>query len=197
MGVKMIMSEGGRPLRLFFALIADKVQEPLAEVYSYLNKFPHALKTVAPQNYHITLKFLGETGIDTYKKLRDDFARLTLKAGPIGFKLQGLGGFPDEKRARVIWCGLITDLTGVRTIYERIENVSEKHGFKKEGREFTPHYTLARTRRDRKLPNEIIRFLSENKHTFYGESHFRSIVLFKSELGTQGSRYTALEEVPL
>ena len=191
------MSEDGRPLRLFFALTADGVQEPLAEVFSYLNKYPRVLKAVAPQNYHITLKFLGETSLDTYEKLRDDFTRLSLNIGPIGFKLQGLGGFPGEARTRIIWCGLITDPAGMRTIYESIENVSEKHGFKKEDKEFTPHFTLARTRRDRKLPNEIIRYLSENKNKLYGESHFRSIVLFKSELETQGAKYTALEEIRL
>jgi 2'-5' RNA ligase len=192
----MIMSEGG-PLRLFFALTADGVQEPLAEVFSYLSKFPRVLKTIGPQNYHITLKFLGETGFDTYKKLRDDFAGLALDIGPIGFKLRGLGGFPDEKRARVIWCGLIADPTRMRTIYRSIENLSENHGFKKEDRAFTPHFTLARTRREKKLPSEIVRYLSENNNTLYGESHFMSIVLFKSELGTQGAKYTALEEVRL
>ncbi len=184
-------------LRLFFALTADGVEKPLAEVYSYLNQYHRVLKTVAPQNYHITLKFLGKTGLDIYAKLREDFAGLALRTGPIGFRLQGLGGFPDATRARVVWCGLIADPAPIQTIFESIEKMSEKHGFKKEDREFTPHFTLARVRRDKKLPHELVRYLSENNNTFYGESRFRSVALFKSELGTEGAKYTALEEIRL
>ncbi len=191
------VSENEKSLRLFIALTADGVQKSLQEVYLYLNKYPDVLKTVSPRNYHITLKFLGETSLEKYKSLHEDFAHLIFDIGPIEFRLLGLGGFPDTKRARVIWCGLVADQAKVQMIYEKVEAMSEIHGFKKEDREFAPHFTLARTRRDKKLPDEIVQYLAKNKNTVYGESHFKSIVLFKSELGRKGPAYTPLGEISL
>lgn len=181
-----------RSQRLFFALVADGVQEPLQGVYAHLIKYPHLLKTVSPDNYHVTLKFLGETNSDTYTKLYDDFTRLSPGVRPVRFQLQGLGGFPDVKRARVIWCGLIADTADLRAIHECIESTSEKHGFKKENRAFTPHFTLARTRTDRKIPAEMAQYLADNRNTLYGEAVFDKIVLYRSEPGKNGPLYKEL-----
>jgi len=184
--------EDRRSQRLFFALVADGVREPLEGVYEYLNNYPNLLKTVSPDNYHVTIKFLGETDRGTYTQLHDDFDRLSLDVGPVQFELRGLGGFPDEKRARVIWCGLIADTLVLRMIHECIESLSEKHGFKKENRAFTPHFTLARTRSDRKIPAEMAQYLAENKDSHYGEGVFNRVILYRSELGKPGPIYREL-----
>jgi 2'-5' RNA ligase len=183
--------------RLFFALVADGVQEPLAGVYAHLNKYTPILKTVAPANYHVTIKFLGDTNFETFKKLHGDFKNLSLNIPGISFKLQGLGGFPNAARARVIWCGIKTDVSGIQIIQQRIEEVSEKHGFGREDRGFAPHFTLARVRRDAKIPSDLSKYLSDNKDTLYGEARFCRIVLYRSDLKKAGAVYAALEEIRL
>ncbi len=181
-------------LRLFFALPADGVQEPLKDVYRNMKKFDLQLKTVSPDNLHITLKFLGNTRYDIYEKLRDDFIKISFDVPPLIFKLNGLGGFPNVRRVRVIWCGLMGDVTGVDSIHRGIEDLAEKHGFKKETRGFTPHITLARVRNDQRSPAELMQYLEANRDTLYGEVQFSRLVLFRSELRKGGPVYTAMAE---
>ncbi|OHD67618.1 MAG: 2'-5' RNA ligase [Spirochaetes bacterium RBG_16_49_21] len=195
--VIIMTAEPESTLRLFFALHADGVRKSLRDVHRYLNNFTQKIKTVSPDHYHITLKFLGETRYDIFEKLRDDFKNTSFEVPPLVFKLKGLGGFPDGRRAGVIWCGISGDEAGIGTVYRSIEALTEKHGFKKETRAFYPHFTLARTRKDERLPPELAHYLAENKDTFYGEVRFSRIVLFRSDLRRDGPVYTALAEMRL
>jgi 2'-5' RNA ligase len=180
-------------LRLFFALPADGIQEPLDDVYRYIKKFDQ-VKIVSPGNFHITLKFLGNTRYDIFEKLRDDFTRISFSVPPLIFNLNGLGGFPNVRRARVIWCGLMGNVTGVASINRDIEDLAERHGFKKETRGFAPHITLARVRNNERLPEDLIQYLEDNGDTLYGKVQFNRLVLFKSELRKGGPVYSAMSE---
>jgi len=181
-------------LRLFFALPCDFVQDFLLPVYGRLNAVSRALKTVAPENYHITLKFLGETKQEIFQLLRQDFQRLDIDCAPVPYTLRGLGAFPDIRRARVLWCGLDLDISSISMVQDAIEGLCAKYGYKKENRAFQPHLTLARTRRDMKIPASIVEYVAANRNTFFGESIFKRIVLFKSDLRRDGPEYTSVEE---
>jgi len=188
-----MMNETGM-VRLFFALPCDFVQDFLRPVYERLNAFPRALKTVTPDNYHITLKFLGETKQETFRLLRQDFQRLDFDYAAVPYTLRGLGAFPDVRRARILWCGLDVDVGSASLIQNAVEGLCAKYGFKNENREFQPHLTLARTRKDMKIPASIAEYVAASKDTAFGESIFKRIVLFKSDLRRDGPEYTAMEE---
>ena len=181
-------------LRLFFALPCDLSHEFLRPVYGQLTAFPRALKAVAPENYHITLKFLGETKEEVFRLLRRDFQRLEIDYASVPYTLRGLGAFPDVRRARVLWCGLDLDISSINLFQNRIEELCAAYGFKKESRAFQPHLTLARTRRDMKIPASIAEFVTANRDTVFGRSIFNRIVLFKSDLRRDGPEYTPVEE---
>jgi RNA 2',3'-cyclic 3'-phosphodiesterase len=180
--------------RLFFALPADGIQDFLQPVYERLNTFPRALKTVAPENYHITLKFLGETKQEIFQLLHQDFQQLGINSQVVPYTLRGLGAFPDARRARVLWCGLDVNDSSICLIQNAIEELCVKYGFKKENRAFQPHLTLARTRKEMKTPVPLFEYITANRNTVFGESIFKRIVLFKSDLRRDGPVYTAVEE---
>ena len=181
-------------IRLFFALPAEGAQDFLRHAHGELNAFPRVLKTVAPKNYHITLKFLGETGPDVFRSLRQDFQLLNFDYASVPYVMRGLGAFPDVRRARVLWCGLDLDGGRIRLIQNAIEELCAPYGFKKENRAFQPHLTLARTRRDMKIPASLTEYIAANRDTVFGESTFKRIVLFKSDLRRDGPVYTPVEE---
>ncbi len=188
------MTNNTATIRLFFAMPADGLQEALRPVFERLTGFRRAVRPVGPDNYHITLKFLGETDQNTLNRLIDDYRTLDPSVPALPFTLRGLGAFPDIRRARVLWCGLDLDLTVMERARACIEDLSEKHGFKKESRPFQPHLTLARVRKDMKLPPDCAGYIAAHKDTVFGTSRFDRIVLFKSELRREGPLYTALEE---
>ncbi len=183
--------------RCFFALPARDAREALGPVQEELNRFSRILKTVEPENYHITLKFLGDTGESALASLRDDFRALDPGLPAIPFTLGGLGAFPDLRRARVVWCGLDLDRAVVERVRLLIEDIGEKNGFRKEPRPFQPHLTLARVKREMKLPPECAEYVTARKDTIFGKSVFDRIILFKSELRREGPLYTVLEEKAL
>jgi RNA 2',3'-cyclic 3'-phosphodiesterase len=184
-------------VRLFFALPADEASGLLRPVHERLAAFPRLLKTVSPEHYHITLKFLGETDEGTCARIREEFRAYRPGTGAVPYALKGLGCFPNSRRPRVIWCGLETDHGILTLIQGAIEEISSHFGFTREDRAFTPHLTLARTRGEGRLPGELAKLLAENAATAYGESRLCRIVLFKSVLGRGGPVYTALEELRL
>jgi RNA 2',3'-cyclic 3'-phosphodiesterase len=184
-------------VRLFFALPIPGADILLRPVYERLAAFPRLLKAVAPGQYHITLKFLGETETDTSRRLREDFRTYDPGIAAQPCVLKGLGAFPGIRRPRVVWCGLEMDRDALHCVQRDIENLAAVHGFAQESRPFAPHLTLARVRGEGKAPEELGRYLAENAATAYGDSRFDRIVLFKSELRKEGPLYTVLEEIRL
>lgn len=189
------MTHGGKSLRLFFALPLGEAGGFLRVVREDLACFPRILRAVAPENYHLTLKFLGDTADETRRSLVDGFHSLDLGSlPPLPFILEGLGAFPGSASPRVIWCGLTLDAAALEKIRSPIEALCYSHGFADETRPFRPHLTLARLRRNAKPPGELAAYLSSRKDTRYGESVFDRIVLFRSDLDRQGPRYSVLAE---
>ncbi|MBN1495611.1 MAG: RNA 2',3'-cyclic phosphodiesterase [Spirochaetes bacterium] len=183
--------------RLFIALTADGPGTFLRPVHELLAKFPRAVKPVSPVNYHITLKFLGETAEDTFHALRQEYRELRPGIPAQPFTLRGLGAFPGMRRPQVFWCGLDCDRDAIERIRVMTEDLAVRHGFRREERKFVPHLTLARVRRNAVLPRELSDYFAAHRDTVFGDSRFDRIVLFKSDLEREGPVYTALEEIIL
>ena len=59
--------------------------------------------------------------------------------------LQGIGAFPNFRRARVVWIGVEQE-PRLELLHHDLELACEQEGFEVEGRPFRPHITLARVR---------------------------------------------------
>ncbi len=184
--------------RLFFALpIDDALRESLEPVHEELLRHRNVLSVVSPENYHITVKFLGSVGEDTCQALIREFRALTGTGKSIPCRARGLGAFPAVSRARVIWCAMDTDIPALAHIREKIEELASSHGFDREIREFRPHLTLARVRKKERVSRDLTSFIENNRETLYGESSFSKLVLYESLLTRDGARYTELNTIPL
>ena len=61
--------------------------------------------------------------------------------------LDGVGVFPGGAEPRVLWVGVDGDLPSLLEVQRGIEEVLAGLGHAREGREFSPHLTVARLRR--------------------------------------------------
>lgn len=189
----MTPTEGS--LRLFFALPLGEAGDCLASVREELARFPRILRPVAPDHYHVTLKFLGDTPGETTRRIIDGFLSIYLDAiPPLPFIMEGLGAFPGSSAPRVIWCGLRVDHQALEKIRAPIEELCVSHGFAAETRPFRPHLTMARMRRGAGATDSLGNYLSSRRDARYGESVFDRITLFRSDLERTGPRYTVLAE---
>ncbi|MBI5682606.1 MAG: RNA 2',3'-cyclic phosphodiesterase [Deltaproteobacteria bacterium] len=150
----------------------------------------------APENIHLTLKFLGEV-----QEVQLDAITTAIKNTCIGINrfelsVNGINGFPNLNSPRVIWLGIKTCGNLLQTIYERLEAVLADLGFEKEKRRFSPHLTLGRIREPDK-ETDFKGILAHVKDAELGEFIADGIVLYKSELNPKGAVYTKLYECPL
>jgi RNA 2',3'-cyclic 3'-phosphodiesterase len=184
--------------RLFVALPIDKdVQELLYPTYEYLLSQDYMLKTVSPENYHITVKFLGECEGNVANAIESTFLGITIPQGEIPYTVKGLGTFPDIKKPSVLWAGLDTDQNRISQIHKAVDSYASNFKFKEEREEFIPHITLARIRKGRKIAGDLLKYIETNDAITYGQSTFKKLSLYSSKLTPDGPVYSEIKSIKL
>lgn len=147
---------------------------------------------------HVTLKFLGELPEDTAGKLLSEYRAALPDVRPFPLTSAGLRAVPSAGRATMIW-SRIEDPTGRCASLARLaDRIAEGHGVPVEGRRFTPHVTLVRARRPRRIDAET---LVEAAHASgldgLGAMSVLSASLFSSTLTPHGPIHERLAEFVL
>jgi len=141
-------------MRLFFAvpIPAEVSREITVEQRKIISS---ALRWVAPENQHFTLRFLGEVPEEEGRVggLISAGQETALKHHSFLLTISGAGFFPDEERPRVFWVGvgdgseklivLAGDLSSVLDAVGQASRLSEDRFFS-ENCSFLPHLTVAR-----------------------------------------------------
>lgn len=157
-----------------------------------------AIRWVAAQNIHLTLHFLGDTAPEKLEEISAALRPLIATQEPFTFRVEGIGAFPNLHRPRVIWSGLQApaDLPALQFI---IEQTVKQCGLPVEDREFSPHLTIGRVKKDATLQEIqlVSATLQEIKIGVLGTVQVESVTLFRSDLRPQGSLYTPLYRFPL
>ena len=177
--------------RLFIAVpIDDSVKSNLERVGWAANV--RGVSWVSPENMHLTLAFLGEVEERRVGEAEDAiYAATEDMEGPLQLRAQGLGAFPDERNARVMWAGLDGDVPRLKALQARLVEGLRGAGFEVEAKRFRPHITLARFRWPQPLPERVSR-LQE-----YGEWRATELQLIESHLRPAGARYVVRADVPI
>ncbi|GAB61161.1 MAG: RNA 2',3'-cyclic phosphodiesterase [Candidatus Jettenia sp.] len=184
-------------VRLFVAVeIPEEIRKKLGEFQDELKKANADVGWVAPENLHITLKFIGsldEEKIDEVVRIIKDSA-----AGTKLFDLNymGVGAFPTEKNPRIVYADVI-DSDGILTkIHEKLNNQLVALGVKHEDRKFEAHLTVGRIK-TRKNVKRLMEILNSYNGFHFGLAQVTRIVLMKSDLLQKGPIYTKLHTIDL
>jgi 2'-5' RNA ligase len=103
---------------------------------------PARVSWTRPENWHLTLKFLGETAPETVAAVKAALAGV--RAPAFALKAGGCGFFPDLRRPRVVWLGLVQGAAQCAALARAVEGAVALHGFPPEGRPFAARLTLGR-----------------------------------------------------
>lgn len=133
-----------KTLRLFVAVdLPADVRDSLAEAVGPLRKdFPKA-RWVPPQNWHMTLKFLGSTSAHLLDRVSAAVADVAAASASFDTHLADLGAFPNERRGRVLWAGLADPEGRLAALARAMDDALEPE-FEADKRGFTAHLTIAR-----------------------------------------------------
>jgi 2'-5' RNA ligase len=100
---------------------------------------------VAPENLHLTLKFLGSVDQARVTALADRLRAVARTHRPLALDIGGAGVFPNLRAPRIVWMGVGAD-GRLELLHHDVEQACEEAGFPVEGRAFRPHITLGRVK---------------------------------------------------
>jgi 2'-5' RNA ligase len=183
-------------LRLFVA--ADLPPDLLENLHGSLAplrarpEFASARWTL-PANQHVTLKFLGWVDPELVDGVVTTLESVASSHEPSTLTIAGLGVFPSERRARVLWVGLEDPAGLLAALAADLDAALAPLGFEAEKRAFTPHLTLARF----KPPASIVGVLSEEPRVAEKNFDVDHLAIYRSHLHPKGASYEALGTIPL
>jgi 2'-5' RNA ligase len=169
-------------MRLFVALpLPDDLRARLAGMAGGV---PNA-RWVAPENLHLTLRFIGEAD---GAQARDVDAALTRISVPaFSLSLAGVDHFGAGEKVRSLWAG-VDESAELSRLHGKIEHALQQAGLPPEGRKFKAHVTLARFKRNPGA--KLYTFLAH--HALFRGTPFavREFVLYSSFLSHNGAIYS-------
>jgi 2'-5' RNA ligase len=142
------------------------------------------------ENIHLTLKFFGDVEQSRISTISAAAARSVKDFAPFETLIAGAGAFPRTTQPRVLWIGVDDPTRKLEELQQRFETECAAAGFAKEERAFRPHLTIARIRKP-----EGARQLAEFNNDLRFEPitlKVNELILFRSELSSQRSKYTPL-----
>jgi 2'-5' RNA ligase len=177
--------------RIFLALpLSDETRHRIAATLQETGlEIPG--RPVPPQNWHLTLRFLGRIDEVAYDRLRAALDE-TEFGGPVDVRFGRLGAFPRPQRATVLWIGVERGFEELAQVAGRVEEAAEKAGFPAESRPFRAHLTLARIR----PPTSVERLVTGTPSMGVPERVER-VVVYRSHLRRGGARYEEMESFRL
>lgn len=195
------MSTAPTSLRLFIAVkLSESLHSTLADVQQRVQQCDshHAMRWVANDSLHLTLKFLGEAPTDHVGTITAAMQAASTQS-PFTLHLERLGAFPDLCAPRVVWIGVTGDVPAVHHLRDSVERTVSALGFPTEARPFSPHLTLGRARPN--LPKAALAAVGAelNKLTIerIGSWQVADFVLMRSDLSPHGAVYSVVSQVTL
>ena len=143
-----------------------------------------------PDNIHLTVKFFGNVDHERVSVIPAAAARAVKEFSPIRIEVGKTGVFPRPSRPQVLWIGIDDPSHALADLHKQLENQFAREGFPKEDRAFKPHLTIARIRK----PHNSDRLAEVHLATEFSSVaiELSELVLFRSELSSKGSKYTAI-----
>lgn len=184
--------------RLFCAIeLPDDVRERLQEHIARLRtELPDAAASWSRvENIHLTVKFFGNVAVDRLPKISAAATRTTEQFSKFDIDIGKTGVFPRASRAQVLWIGVGDPSGQLSTLQKSLETECATEGFPNEARAYRPHLTIARLRKPVSARRLAEAHMKMGFPALTVPVH--ELIIFRSELSSKGSRYTAISHHPL
>lgn len=146
---------------------------------------------IDPENYHLTLRFIGDVDDTVASEVADILGRI--RRGGFDLHMEGLSSFGGRKPRAVV--ANVAPERALLDVQAEQERLMQRMGLEPEGRKFMPHVTLARLRDS--SSRQVAEYLATRG--FFRTSPFRvsRFVLFSSRSSVGGGPYVVEEAYPL
>lgn len=148
------------------------------------------IRWVDPENFHLTLKFLGNTPEDKIDLISEVISSTVESYGKFDFDLKNTGIFGSSYKPRVIWFG-IHDAEQIKSLGMELIKKLDVAGFSKDRQNFVTHLTIGRITRivDKQIFNREIEKVRE---VFLQHIIVDKVILYESILSSKGPTYKVI-----
>jgi 2'-5' RNA ligase len=157
-------------------------------------------KWVAPENLHITLRFLGSLHETACADVAARVAEAVAPVEPYRMRLDVVRAVPRLRAATMVWVGASTGIDETAGLAEAVARATSFLDFEPQGRAFKTHVTLSRARQTRRLApsaiDEVERLLKRASERAVTVS-VHEVTLYGSTLTPRGPVYDHLATMPL
>jgi 2'-5' RNA ligase len=174
--------------RLFTAL---EIPQSAAMSLSLLRGGVPGARWIDRENFHITLRFIGDVDHRTADEVAEALDRI--RRQQFMLTLSGTGFF-GNKKPHSIWAG-VQPVAELNTLNGDLERLCQRMGLPAEPRKFTPHVTLARLKNAR--VDDVVHYLTGRGDFQAPPFLVTKFVLMSSRDSVGGGPYVVEEEYPL
>ncbi|MBP1852286.1 RNA 2',3'-cyclic phosphodiesterase [Rhizobium halophytocola] len=174
--------------RLFVAL---EIPRHAALSLSLLRGGLPGARWIDVENYHITLRFIGDVDGRTADEIVYRLDRVDRPEFEIA--LNGVGSF-GSKKPHSVWAG-VTPAPEMFALQGEIERICQRLGLAADPRKFSPHVTLARTKGSR--VDDVVHYLAGRGNFHTASFTVPRFVLLSSRESVGGGPYLTEEAFPL
>lgn len=166
--------------RLFTGL---EIPPEIGDCLSSLRGGLPGARWVDPENYHLTLRFIGDINGADANEIAATLMRVNRK--PFEVALEGLSTFGGKKPRAVV--ASVRPSRPLMELQAELERLIRRFGFDPQGRKFTPHVTLARLRET--STQDVANYLSIRGYFPTRKFVASRFVLFSSRASVGGGPY--------
>jgi 2'-5' RNA ligase len=177
-------------MRLFVGIpLAEAVRGELTALMARLKSRNDGLRWTAPESWHITLEFLGNSSPEQYVCLTQRLGELHLPLVPIALEKVDLFA---RSGVLAVTAKILPQLLRLQ---QQVSAAAGLCGFAPETRPYQPHITLVRSKgRGRELAELKAKIHRQPAFTSFAAGEF---FLYESFLESSGSRYEIRRRFPL
>lgn len=177
-------------IRAFIAIdLPEAVRQVLASISSDLGrKVPDkSIRWIRPDNIHLTLKFLGETKVESLDQITVGMDRVGEDNPSFDLSLDKLGCFPNSRRPRIVWVGVDGDLDLLQLLQKSIDQMLNPIGWDLDKKTFHPHLTVGRVKNSQQVAGSRLPWGSQVEPVTLPVD---SLTLYESILKSSGAVYS-------
>lgn len=185
-----------KEIRTFIALKVNVEEHVLHQLNYFKQVFKNdIIRWVNPDNFHLTLRFMGNTNRHQLDKLFDGLEIVAGNNKPFRFKINGAGYFGRKGKPQVLFVK-IDKSAPLTHLAEEIEKTVVSCKFKEELKPFRPHLTLGRIKylESRTRFCNIVEAIKEKEYQTVDVAEF---ILYESILRPDGPIYKPIKTFQL
>ncbi|MBN2662094.1 MAG: RNA 2',3'-cyclic phosphodiesterase [Bacteroidales bacterium] len=178
-------------IKTFIGIKIEPSEELILEFNNIKNYFSrNKISWVNPNNFHITLKYLGNTETEKIQQIHKILSEISIQFKKTQVIISEFGVFPKINNPKILWFG-IKNFNKISILKSEIDKQIQRLGYLTENKYFNPHLTLGRTKFSNK-DVDILQLMNEYKNKKIQTIDVNAFIFYESLLENNTRIYKTL-----